>query len=336
MASSYEKINYSLRPAKAIERKMFCEAMQKLSHFQNIETYQYVGLGSPYFSDFSLIHRMLGIENMTSIEKDIQNSQRFEFNKPYSCIEMIFKYSNDALNDIDWRIPIVMWLDYDSKLNFDMFKDINTFFSQALPSSMFIITIDIKQDEPPKGKSMTTKKKKAFRIAQLKQRVGRIKLPDDIDSRSLGIEGNRKMAYEIVNDQIAEALSTRNGVAQDPKKEICYQQIFNFYYNDGTPMLILGGIIFQKEQREIVKRAKFKELGFYADGITSFKIEVPSLTFKEIYTLNELLPDYVNEGTGEINAEAQRKNKAPELRNDDVIKYAKVYRYFPTFAEANF
>lgn len=336
MASSYEKINYSLRPAKAIERKMFCEAMQKLSHFQNIEMYHYVGLGSPYFSEFSLIHRMLGIENMTSIEKDIENSPRFEFNKPYSCVKMIFKYSNDALSDIDWRIPLVMWLDYDSKLNYDMFKDINSFFSQALPSSMFITTIKIKPDEPCTDKSMTHKEKNAFRIKQLKKRVGQIKLPVDIDSRILGIAGNRKLVYAIVNDQIAEALITRNGVINDPKNKICYQQIFNFYYNDGTPMLTIGGIIFQEEQRKIVDRAKFTELGFYADGMEPFIIEVPSLTFKEIYTLNELLPDHVNAGTGVIEAEALKKSKLPKLIDDDVKKYAKVYRYFPTFTEANF
>lgn len=336
MANSYEKINYSLRPAKTIERKMFCEAMHKLSHFQNIETYQYVGFGSTYFSDFTLIHRMLGIKKMTSIEKDIQNSQRFRFNKPYSCIEMIFKFSNDALNDIDWSVPVILWLDYDSKLNYDMFKDINTFFSQACPSSMFILTIDIKPDEPPKEKKMTNKEKKVFRRKELIKRVGHIKLPDNIYKRALGIAGNRKLVYDIVNDQIAEALSIQNGVIQDPENKINYQQIFNIYYNDGTPMLTIGGIIFQENQRQIVETAKFNDLEFYTDSSKSFKIEVPSLTFKEIYTLNELLPNHVDKGTGKIDPSMQKKSKLPELSDDDVKKYAKVYRYFPTFAETNF
>lgn len=336
MVSSYEKINYSLRPAKAIERKMFCETMQKLSHFQNIETYQYVGFGSTYFSDFSLIHRMFGIEKMTSIEQDKNNSHRFEFNKPYSCIEMIFDNSNDALNDIDWYIPTVLWLDYDSKLDNGMFKDINTFFSQAQPSSMFIISIDIKPDDPPLDQEMTAKEIKEFRLNKLMKRVNPIKLPYNIENRNLGIKGNNELAYEIVNDQITEALNTRNGVIQDPKKEIFFQQIFNIYYNDGTPMLTIGGIIFQESQREIVETAKFNDLKFYTDIGESFRIEVPSLTFKEIYTLNELLPDHVNIGTGKIDPSMQKKSKLPELSDDDVKKYAKVYRYFPTFAETNF
>src|ERR1035437_7380194 len=115
--SSYEKINYSLRPAKSVERKMFCEAMIKLSHFHNIEKYQYVGFGSTYFSDFSLIHKNLGIKKMVSIEKDDDNSDRFEFNRPFSCIGTIFKHSNQALSEINWKIPTVLWLDYDYRID---------------------------------------------------------------------------------------------------------------------------------------------------------------------------------------------------------------------------
>ena len=320
MKSSYEKINYSLRPAKAIERKMFCEAMHKLSHFQNIETYQYVGFGSPYFSDFSLIHRMLGIENMTSIEKDIQNSKRFEFNKPYSCIDMIFKNSTDALNEIDWKIPVILWLDYDTKLNHDMFKDINTFFSQCHPSSMFIVSIDIKPDEPPADSKMNTKDKKSFRIDQLTKRVGRSKLPNDIKNRNLGIDGNKKTVYEIINDQITEALNTRNGIAHLPEEIFNYHQVFNFYYNDGTPMLTIGGVVYQESQKDIIDRAKFNGLSFYSNGTQPFKIEVPSLTFKEIYTLNEFLPNHINESTGEVISSIPKNDNLQMLKPDDIVK----------------
>jgi len=336
MASSYEKINYSLRPAKAIERKMFCEAMQKLSHFQNIEKYQYVGFGSPFFSDFSLIHRMLGIEKMTSIEQDIENSDRFEFNKPFSCIDMIFKKSIDALSEIDWETSLVLWLDYDSKLNRDMFKDINTFFTKAPASSMFIITIDLKPDEPSSSLRLKTKERKKYKVDELIKRIGRNKLPTDIQDKNLGIDGNRKIIYEIVKDQIDEALNTRNGVANSPEENINYKQLFNIYYNDGTPMLTIGGIIYHDGQSQIIKDANFEELNFYSDNNNSFKIEIPSLTFKEIYTLNELLPNHVDNKTGIISPLDKKKRNFPVLRNEDIVKYLNVYRYFPNFAEANF
>jgi len=40
--SSYRDINYALRPAKAVERKMLCEAFRRLYPFGNIDAYRYV------------------------------------------------------------------------------------------------------------------------------------------------------------------------------------------------------------------------------------------------------------------------------------------------------
>jgi hypothetical protein len=54
MSSSYRKINYTLRPAKNIERKMLCEAFHKLHPFGKVQNYRYIGFGSTYFSDFIL------------------------------------------------------------------------------------------------------------------------------------------------------------------------------------------------------------------------------------------------------------------------------------------
>ena len=76
---SYRKINFSLRPAKGAERKMFVETVGRLLPFSILETYRYIGFGSPYFSDFSLVHRRLGISDMVCIEQQEEDSERFEF-----------------------------------------------------------------------------------------------------------------------------------------------------------------------------------------------------------------------------------------------------------------
>ena len=55
MPKSYESVNYVLRPAKNIERKMFCEAFRRLAEFGRVDSYRYVGFGSTFFSDFSLV-----------------------------------------------------------------------------------------------------------------------------------------------------------------------------------------------------------------------------------------------------------------------------------------
>ena len=47
--SSYEKINYLVRPAKQIERKLIIEALQCLRREFLIEDYEYVGMGSLFY-----------------------------------------------------------------------------------------------------------------------------------------------------------------------------------------------------------------------------------------------------------------------------------------------
>ena len=69
--SSYEQINYSLRPAKQIERKMLIEAFRNLTEFGDIGSYRYIGFGSIYFSDFNQVHKSLGI---TVCVKDIETT----------------------------------------------------------------------------------------------------------------------------------------------------------------------------------------------------------------------------------------------------------------------
>ena len=77
--SSFEKINYNLRPNKCIERKMMCEALGRLAFLEYLENYRYIGFGSPYFADFTLFHRSLGITKLESIEKEESKKSRFEF-----------------------------------------------------------------------------------------------------------------------------------------------------------------------------------------------------------------------------------------------------------------
>lgn len=101
--SSFRKINYSLRPAKHAERKMMGEIFRRAAAFSALETYRYVGLGSVWFSDFSLYHKMLGIGEMVSIERATGCKARFEANRPFN-IEMRFKPTTEALPELDWKL----------------------------------------------------------------------------------------------------------------------------------------------------------------------------------------------------------------------------------------
>ena len=39
-----ERINYTLRPAKHVERKMLCETFARLSALDNLRNFRYIGM----------------------------------------------------------------------------------------------------------------------------------------------------------------------------------------------------------------------------------------------------------------------------------------------------
>jgi len=309
--SSHRKLHYGLRPAKNIERKMICETLQRLANFESLHNYQYVGFGSRYFTDFTLIHKSLGIHNMISIEVEEENEEWFEFNKPYDCIMAIFEHSNTVLPDLDWDIPTILWLDYDGKLAAEVFPDITSFCSSAIAGSMLFITVNA--DARSYGCSKQ-------RILKLTQDVGESRTPSGIKPSNLGNNGLPKVLRNIIDNEIDEILSIRNGVLP-PEEQLNYRQLFNFVYKDGMQMLTVGGIFYKGEQQELIEKCSFSDFDYIKSGEDIYKIQVPNLTFREINFLNQHLPS---------------AGGPPEtcIPKDEIEQYAKIYRYFPTFTEA--
>jgi hypothetical protein len=347
--SSYEKINYSLRPGKAIERKMLCEALKYLSFIQKLNKYKYIGFGSTHFVDFSLFHRMLGLTNLLSIEKDARNEMRFRFNKPFSRIDLKFGDSNEILPKLNWDKLSIVWLDYDSKLrknindpmlHSNMFADIESFFFKAKPGSVFLVTIDVKPDHPKEIVGKEEMKIPAFeediakfRMNQLIERIGLDKIPVKYRDLNLNIENNPKVIYHIVSNEIFEIIKRRN--YGNSKENIHYQQLFNFIYNDGTLMLTIGGLIYNDRQLEAVEKVftHLDDLEFIKKDEELFEIIVPQLTFKEIQLLDSFLPDRIDKETGRMVQDKKFPRNIPTLPDYDKINYSKIYKYFPTFAE---
>lgn len=309
--SSHRKLNYGLRPAKNIERKMICETLQRIAHFENLLNYRYVGFGSRYFTDFTLIHKTLGIDKMISIEKEKSKEEWFQFNKPYDCIEAIYDHSNMILPNLDWNIPTILWLDYDDNLNKKVFPDIISFCSNAIVGSIILITVNADSIIFPDYKK---------RVEKLKADIGESRIPSELMNSNLGDRDLPKVLRNIVDNEIGESLAIRNGVLK-PEEHLFYKQLFNFVYKDGMQMLTIGGIIFSENQNMLLEKCSFDDFDYLKSDEDYYKIQVPNLTFREIHYLNQLLPLSGNTPTSFI----------PQK---EIEQYAKVYRYFPTFTEA--
>ena len=316
MPGSYELINYGLRPAKSIERKMLCEAARRLAHFGPLEDLTYVGFGSTYFSDFSLFHKALGIRRMISIEKDVLNATRFEFNKPFRCIEMRLGHSNAMLPGLVWNDRTLVWLDYDNKLDTQILADVRLVCMNIRPGSMLIVSVNAQPDEYSETRP---------RLPQLIERVGEEKVPTGFAEGDLAAWGTASISRRIVTNEIRETLSARNGVVPT-ETQVLYKQLFYFQYADGAKMVTVGGLFYERNQAPIVAKCDFKGLPFIQmdqrRGCTPRMIEVPNLTYKEIRHLNTQLP-----------RKKRSHLNSPKVPSRDVKKYEGIYRYFPQFAE---
>lgn len=334
---SYENINYGLRPGKTIERKMLCDLIHKLSAFHSLVDYQYIGFGSTYFSDFVQFHKNLGLRSLISIEKDKVNEKRFRFNIPYSCIKLLIGHSNEELPKLSFdNIPSILWLDYDYELNFSVLEDIRTFVSNAIESSLLIVTVNA---HPFTKTGINAEELKEFRFKKLVQNVGERKIPIDIDGANLNMKGLSRVYRQIIEDEINTTIKSRNnGKHNDNPNRLFYKQLINFEYQDGAKMLTVGGIICNGYLENKLNIANFEQLEFFRNGESPFEIKVPSLTYREIYQLESLLPSFLNTDTGEILNESKMihdgiKNITEIIPLKDVKEYSEIYRYFPTFRD---
>ena len=311
MSASYESINYSLRPAKAIERKMLGEAMRCLSVFRELRSYRYIGLGSTYFSDFQLFHRSLDLVDMVSIERDVGKSQRFEFNKPYDCIRINFKEAKHAIPEevLDY-LPAIVWLDYDDPLNADILADLRATTTLLPAGSMLIYSINAHPTKDPET-----------RIDLLRQALGDDRVPTDIENKHLSSWGTASVYRRIAHNEILEALTAKNAPRPMAAK-IEYRQIFHFHYADGAKMLTAGGMLLDTGMTSNFHASGLDRLPFFRGGSDPYEIRVPSLTYREIRHLDKALPGTVMPDTLGI-------------PNDDLDMYRRIYRYFPNFSEVH-
>jgi hypothetical protein len=330
--SSFEKINYNLRPNKCIERKMMCEALGRLSFLEHLHKYRYIGFGSPYFADFILFHKNLGIKDLVSIEKEEGKKNRFEFNIPYSGIKMHYGQSETILPNLQLELKKnILWLDYDDRISTFMFSDVDTFFFNTKPGSFFILSVNVEEERMSLNSTDLVNKAtlKEFRLNELINRIGKDRLPNEYSNLLMTTKNLTAVTYEMINRQIATTLINRNGANEN---KISYKQLFNFTYRDSTTILTIGGIIFDDSQENQINKMDFNNLSFIKNGEESYKIQSPNLTFREIKALDKALPDSIKLEKGKF---LNKKLQSIPLIQSDIENYAKIYRYYPNFTETN-
>lgn len=315
MAESYEKINYSLRPAKAIERKILGELFTRLNVFSPIEKYRYVGFGSIYFSDFILFHRMFGFKNMISIENEVHNKRRFKLNSPFRFVKILFGEAISILPTLKWGRKNIVWLDFDDPLDLDMLLCIEYLSKNLASGSLLLVSCNGSLKERAKDFG----DKKRILNSQLEGKLTtEITRPHQIEGWTLS-----KLYRSVIDSEIKTALVIRNeGLPEGDKYS--YQQLINIHYQENSRsarMLTVGGIIYNSIDVKKYRSCNFQQLPFYSDNERPYKIEVPNLTYKELKYLDTKIP-IVN---GSLNSH--------DIPQSDIDLYQKYYRYFPNYKD---
>lgn len=316
-------IDYRIRPAKSIERKMLCEALRKFEKIYNIDikTYQYIGMGAIYFSDFYLFHKILNIKEMISIDRDKDKRERFEFNRPYDCIKMEYGTTNELLPKMDWDKPTILWLDYTDPIKIEMLTDVSTFTSNAVSGSILLVTLDAEPEHLTKDNGINLEEIFEYRKSIFEKNIGRSRMPLATKHTDMSMNNLPRLYRKTFTNTISEVISDRN-LPNENEDQIYYKQLFNFIYADGAQMLTFGGIICDESNKENFERTIPDLPDFIRLGEEEYRIKVPKITYKEKHKLDKLLPSASNMGNMTFLSEEERE------------QYSKIYRYFPSFVEA--
>jgi hypothetical protein len=339
--SSSNRINYSIRVNKAIERKIIAEGVSLVRSKLGLE-YNYIGFGSLWFSDFVYFHKILNISQMSSIERDDIVFERAKFNKPFSCIKMHLGESKDKLAEIlaASPTPTLIWLDYDdSVFNCGSYlEDVSTIVSHAKSGSIFIVSMnahnqqakDFKNNAPKDSNPEDWKTKTKL---ALKNVFGNV----DIESVHDNQLTNSTKFIPFVSSLFSETIKNSIYASGNTKEHF---KIFDFSYADGAEMITQGFLIL-----DTADTASFTLLeplrNHYFINDNQFRISAPTLTAKEKYILDQRLPHTNIENlittTGEFLHDNKSYLKASELGFplliDSLRGYSQLYKFYPTFSE---
>lgn len=319
MAGSYDLLNYATRPNKSVERKMIVEALQGLAGAFPVADYRYIGFGSMWFSDFILVHRVLRISDMVSIEQDDSRTDRANFNRPFKCVRVVMGSSSRVLPTLGWADGrTICWLDYDGGLEASMLGDIDLVCRFAHSGSVVLATVNAHQGTLERSGEQTSPGERSKARAEVLAEIAGGAFPSTI-TQITAANAPTVIAETLLNQMIH---STRQS-----GRPMTFVPLMNFVYSDGAPMATAGGIILDDADATAFRALKLASRFRYLTGTQQFKIDVPHLTAREKLVLDQLLPHTKSPTVRELGF---------TLPKSKIDAYRDLYRFYPFFGELLF
>ena len=309
---SFDTINYSLRPSKTIQRQIIFDGLRTLRARLQLDNAVYIGFGSIWFVDFVLAHRMLGIDDMISIESDDIGFARARFNSPYKTVRVMHGLSSNILpglyedEEFNER-PWVIWLDYDREFDEDLRDDTRSVLENAPESTVFLITFDGGETKYGNAKD---------RPGRLRELFGDV-VPDDISKDQCKSDRMQNTLADL-------AISFMESVSADSRRPGGFLPAFKINYKDTAQMITVGGIVpapaIAANAAAVVNQSGWR-------CTPNSPIVAPHLTTREAIALQSQLPDANGLTRNTV------KSLGFDLEHEQISVYANYYREWPSFAQ---
>ena len=321
VSSSY-RVPYDLRPSKQVERRMIIDALQRLAAAGfPIADYQYTGFGAIYFVDFIMLHKLLGMTKLLSLERDASLEKRVNFNRPFSCVNIKMVSASSEIPSLSRDIQHFIWLDYDGVLHKEFLSDIQSAVTMLPPGSIILVTVDV---EPPEEYDYQT----VDRDFDGQEPLGPKHWKRYFEHHAAGYLppalSEQDFGKSLLVHRTMDALKAAFKKSILARQDLEFMPMFNFVYKDTHRMLSLGGMITGRAEKRALAASTISEAPYYRPNfeLEPCHITVPNLTRKERVHLDREMP-----GTSDwVPAEF-------DLGPDDTQRYREIYRFLPAFAE---
>ena len=310
--ASFDTINYSLRPNKAIQRHIVFDGLDIIDRSISISKSVYIGFGSIWFSDFIWAHKRMGLIDLISIERDPIGASRARFNAPYRTVTVEEGDSTPVLRDIAAREKLskrswISWLDYDRSVTPEALEDIDIVLTYAPQNSVLVTTFDA---------GGLGQKSASRRRDYLLDLMGDA-FPEDLDVAAFEKE-NMPMTLGAC---LASYMLSR---ASDIGRPGGFVPSFLIPYRDSSSMVTVGGILPAAGARGAALHCVQHEDWI---GFPKVPVDAPALTMKEVSAIQRLLP------TGRAVSRASIRKVGFDLLDDQLRSYVEHYRRYPTFMQ---
>lgn len=309
--TSFNPINYSLRPSKIIQRTLAFEGLARLKTSLELEDILYVGFGSVWFADFHVAHKSLGIQDMISIEEDPITVRRAIFNQPFKTVTVIEGRSSLVLpklyaNRTYHKRPWLVWLDYTKALDEETVEEFRLAVEKLPQNSVLLATFNALASNYGQAP--------VDRPGRVKTLLGSV-VPDDLSPE--------QCSSRLISETLADlSLKFLMSEAADIRRPGGFLPAFKLPYADNAAMVTIGGI-FPAKGAVVAAESVIEDRDW--PGIASGQISVPHLTLKEVAVLQSQLP------TSTPLDRATVKNLGFDLKDEELRAFERYYKQYPSF-----